>query len=428
MPIAIRDVLKKACQFGRGHLVADNILVAIALIGIASTPSLGQPSSVFYAIGEPAAGPAAEGNSTKTSGDVRLYEVDSATLRVVRSISVERTVGNGERVWMTSGMLSGGRDEALLTDAALGQSTVLQVSTPALRVKAQMHMGDLKIRGVHCLDHIFVHPLTSLGYFSCQSGSGGGGFVILDPIKQTVVANFPEGPIVPRDWPHLSVLAPQFVYDQQSRDLFVVGGDAIALDQQNRPVGYIRGNDVAKLAGFDMSPLRIPSIQGSFPPKYSIDKLVVLPGGREVISMHKGKTPALVLYQLKTHTVLRTWIESQNVTNTATAAQSEGPKPVKQFAQFRCGPVPSSDGSRLFAVTGKDIANWDASTLQELGRFGAPDPPETGVEECLVPAPDGRGLWYFGKSGKIYRLDDHTGSLVDEVKLPFHCISLIREP
>jgi hypothetical protein len=34
----------------------------------------------------------------------------------------------------------------------------------------------------------------------------------------------------------------------------------------------------------------------------------------------------------------------------------------------------------------------------------------------------------FGQSGKIYRLDDHTGELIEEVKLPFHLVSLIREP
>jgi len=31
-------------------------------------------------------------------------------------------------------------------------------------------------------------------------------------------------------------------------------------------------------------------------------------------------------------------------------------------------------------------------------------------------------------SGKVYRLDDHTGDLIEEVELPFQLITLIREP
>jgi hypothetical protein len=49
-------------------------------------------------------------------------------------------------------------------------------------------------------------------------------------------------------------------------------------------------------------------------------------------------------------------------------------------------------------------------------------------EECFFLAPDGKGMWFVGQSGKVYRLDDHTGRHIEEVKLPFCLINLIREP
>src|SRR5882762_6535048 len=57
----------------------------------------------------------------------------------------------------------------------------------------------------------------------------------------------------------------------------------------------------------------------------------------------------------------------------------------------------------------------------------APEPPDSG-EECFFPAPDGRGMWFVGQSGNVYRLDDHTGKLIERVKLPFSVINLVREP
>ncbi len=74
-----------------------------------------------------------------------------------------------------------------------------------------------------------------------------------------------------------------------------------------------------------------------------------------------------------------------------------------------------------------DVILWDSNTLEELDRFDAPEP-SCGTQGCFSPAPDGRGMWFVGKSGKVYRLDDHTGRLIEEVKLPFRIINLIREP
>ena len=75
-----------------------------------------------------------------------------------------------------------------------------------------------------------------------------------------------------------------------------------------------------------------------------------------------------------------------------------------------------------------DVILWDSNTLEELDRFDAPEPPRQVTSSCFYPAPDGHGLWFTGESGKVYRLDDHTGHVIEQVKLPFRLFTLIQEP
>ncbi|MGH9738248.1 MAG: hypothetical protein ACRD4X_06625 [Candidatus Acidiferrales bacterium] len=323
-------------------------------------------------------------------------------------------------------MLTGNRDAILLTDAKLRNSTLDRFSAPGLTLYSQMDMGSFDVRGVNCLDHIFVHPVSGLAYFSCDYGSGGDGFVVLDTLQKRVVADYLNGPPLPPSWPKLSILVPRFVYDADARNLFAVGRDAVGLDLQNRPEGYIRAYDVAKAAGFNVAPIFIASIKRSYPPGYRLDRLVVVPKGNLVLLMHNSFTPVLILYRYATHTVLRTWSQTDNPIGT----ESGSDRQAHDFSRLYCGPTASRNGSRLFAMSGGDIVVWDSSTLQRLSRIPAPEYLNSGAysDQCFAPAPDARGMWFFGKSGKIYRLDDHTGELLGEVKLPFHLISLIREP
>src|ERR1700757_3571263 len=123
-------------------------LVMAAVFAAAMPKGIAAQEHAFYAFGSP----------ESASKDVRLYEVDSATLQVVRSLSVQRQTPNGETVNMTSGMLTGTRDAILLTDGQLQSSSLLRVSAPALESKGQWAMKDFQIHGAMCLDHIFVHP------------------------------------------------------------------------------------------------------------------------------------------------------------------------------------------------------------------------------------------------------------------------------
>lgn len=59
----------------------------MAAVFAAMPKGIAAQEHVFYAFGSP----------ESASKDVRLYEVDSATLQVVRSLSVQRQTPNGER-------------------------------------------------------------------------------------------------------------------------------------------------------------------------------------------------------------------------------------------------------------------------------------------------------------------------------------------
>jgi hypothetical protein len=378
-----------------------------AVFAAAMPKGIAAQEHVFYALGSP----------ESASEEVRLYEVDPATLQVVRSLSVQRQTPNGETVNMTSGMLTGTRDAILLTDGQLQSSSLLRVSAPALESKGQWAMKDFQIQGAMCLDHVFVHPVTSLAYFSCDTGSGGNGFVILDTSRPVVAGDFPHEPPVPSFWPHLSLFRPLFVYAPNSKRLFLVGKNVLALDSENHAVDYISVREIAKSAN-------IATVR-------EIDNLVVLANGNLVLLTDKHRNPALILYDPVARKVPQHWTETQkyskkeSYTDSRTGKNEE--RVVQKIARIRCGPVASRDGSRLFAVSEGDIVLWDANTLEELSRFDAPEPPDSNSGECFHPDPDGRCLWYFGQGGKVYRLDDRTGKFIEEVKLPFHVISLIRE-
>ena len=382
--------------------------LAMAAVFAAIPKAIAAQDRVFYAIG-----------SAQSAGkEVRLYEVDATTLQVVRSLSVQRQTPNGETISMAYGMLTGKRDEILLTDSQPQSSTLLSVSAPGLENKGQWGMKDFQLQGAQCLDHIFVHPVTGLAYFSCDEGRGGNGFVILDTSKAAVAGDFPHTPPVPSSWPHFSLFRPTFVYAPKSSRTYLVGNNILALDSENHPVDYISVREIAK--NVDLATAR------------QISALLVLPNGNLILLMDKQRTPVLALYDPATHKVLRHWVETQKYSEKESYTDSRTSKNeerlVQKIARIRCGPLASRDGSRLFALSEGDIVSWNADTLEELDRLDAPEPPDNNSDECFHLASDGQGLWYTGQSGKVYRLDDHTGKLIEEVKLPFHLISLIREP
>jgi len=405
---SVRQTRSTNLTLSANWAVLFRTLIMAAVFAAAMPMGIAAQEHVFYALGTP----------ESAGKDVRLYEVDSATLQVARSLSVERQTPGGETVSMTSGMLTGTRDGILLTDSQLQSSSLLRVSAPALESKGQWAMKDFQIAGAMCLDHVFVHPVTGLAYFSCDTGSGGNGFVIIDTARPAVAGDFPNEPPIPSSWPHLSLFRPTFVYAPNSKRLYLVGKNVLALNTENHAVDYISVRELAKNA--NLATVR------------EIDNLVVLANGNLVLLTDKYRSPALILYDPNARKVLQNWTETQkygekeSYTDSRTGKNEE--RIVQKLARILCGPVASRDGSRLLAVSEGDIVSWDANTLEELGRFDAPEPPDSDSGECFHPAPDGRGTWYLGQRGKVYRLDDRTGKFIEEVKWPFRLISLIREP
>lgn len=393
----------------RGFKIACALLAAMLPFAAAQ-----QQDKVFYTIGS------AEHSSADSPSDVRLYEVDSTNLRIVRSLSVEReTPGYGSgKVWMQSGMLTAKHDSIILTDSEPGSSRIMRVSTTGLTVENQIDLGLLHVRAAECADHIFVHPVTGLLYFSCDSGSNGNGFAILNVEKASIVGDFPDLPTTPSRWPNLDLFKPQFSYDYQSNRLYVFGGDVIVLDQHNHPVDYIRARELAVASKLQV---------GRF--AYTIKSVAVLQNGTLAILITDAQTPTLAIYDPHQRKVLSHWTETQKYqkleshTDQRTGKPFE--KPVQRIAQLRLGPVLSPDGSRLFAMSERDIVVWNSATLQEVARFEAPEPPaET---ECFYAAPDGRGMWFLSSTGTVYRLDSQTGKVIEKFSLDLRPLSFVRE-
>ena len=396
----------------RGGKIALAMLAALLPLLLSAVQQ--QQNKVFYAIGS------AELGSADSHDDVRLYEVNSTDLQILRSVSVKReTPGYGSgSVWMQSGMLTAKHDSIILADSDPGIPIIMRVSTTKLAIANQINLRSLHLRAAECADQIFVHPVTGLVYFSCASGSDGNGFAILNIEKSSIAGDFPDLPPTPSHWPNLDLFKPQFSYDYQSNQLYVFGGDVIALDRQNHPVDYIRARDIASGSGLQT---------GRF--AYTIKSLSVFPNGTLVILVTDAQTPTLAIYDPHQRKVLAHWTETHKYQKLETHTDLRTGKPfekrVERIAQLRLGPVMSHEGSRLFAMSEGDITLWDSQTLQELARFEAPEPPaET---RCFYAAPDGHGMWFVSRTGTVYRLDEQTGKIIEKVRLALRSLSLIRE-
>lgn len=394
----------------RGFKIAYALLVALLPLLSAGQ----QQTKVFYTIGS------AEHSSADSPSDVRLYEADSTNLRILRSLSVEReTPGYGSgKVWMQSGMLTAKHDSIILTDSEPGSSRIMRVSAAGLAVDNQIDLSSMHIQAAECADHIFVHPVTGLLYFSCDSGSNGNGFAILNVEKSTIVGDFPDLPPTPSRWPNLDLFKPQFSYDYRSNKLYVFGSDVIVLDPQNHPVDYIRARELAVASKLQV---------GRF--AYTIKSVAVLPNGILAILITDAQTPTLAIYDPHQRKVLTHWTETHKYQKLETHTDQRTGKPfeksVQRIAQLRLGPVLSPDGSRLFAMSEGDIILWNSETLQEVARFEAPEPPAE--IECFYAAPDGRGMWFLSNTGTVYRLDSQTGKVIDKLTFALRPLSLIRE-
>jgi hypothetical protein len=385
---------------------------------------------VFYAIGAEEGHTSPNLPNTPQYRGIRLYEMDSAA-HVLRSAEMDAYPGmlTGDRKTI---VLVGGEDE--------DKSTLLLVSVADLRIQGRMDIPvsempmDRDGERVPCLNNIFVHPLTGFAYFSCPMSRGVVGLLRIDPVHNRITRP---------DLPIYAGMPPSFLYDAKHQWMYPNPGDAM-VDANDHPVARIR--------------IEIPR----HPSPLGISDMALLPDGNLVVLSHMwlsennpfSEAPVVSIYDPIARKVLRFWTEDRTYTGTASGRIHgviyKPGTPVQRYDRIPNVPVPSRDGSRLFGIEGSEpelfspntaadsAILWDAKTLQVLRRWTLPEARSPACEQrdlggtdfadCFVVAPDGRGMWYFGKSGKIYRLDDRTGDLIEEVRLPFHFISLIREP
>ncbi len=382
------------CPFGAKRLRRISLVLIASFLVAASLPAQQQ---VFYAIGAAQYIPRDPQNPWRNPyRDVRLYEVDAATLRVVRSVSVEKdTPGYGSgKLWMTTGMLTGKRDTIVLSDGELRSSTLMRLAVPDLVVQGQTEIGD--VRASECLDHIFVHPITGLAYFSCDLGSHGNGFVVLNTDKHAVVADLPDGPVLPRGWPRLFLYRPQFVYSSKDQRLYLCGQNVVVLDPQNRAIDYILARDVAQSAGFDVD------LKRSFRIAYNIDKMAMLPDGNLVLVMNAHNTP--------------TYFHRRPVGKACSENLPISPWAGAYTGWFACVCHGRRGRSRL-----------GQQHIRGTRSLGGPGTARQRRRMFFSGARWARNV-VRGPSGNVYRLDDHTGKLIERVKLPFSVINLVREP
>lgn len=352
-----------------------------SLLTLAIAGSTRARSSEFYVIG----------SAPGSHDGKQLYEIDAATLRVVRSVEIDNA---------QSGMITSTRDAVILSD---NDSTLWRISAPDLKVLARFSPGPDPDGGDWCLEHIFVHPISGLAYFSCETGHGGVNTLVVDPVKKKIVS-------VKLPWTSVTT---SFFYDPKHQLLYLTGSEPAIVNLQNELIAYIKGGELAKDAGMR-------------PGSYLISSLALLPNGNLVLrSQNDG--PILFLYDALNRKVLRTWSLAENSGEKQESTRRGARKSIGRGFGIDNGPVASLDGSRLFAASKGHVLIWNANTLEQLNSRDLPESPASNGDECFYLAPDGHGMWYVGESGKVYRLDDHTGDLIEEVKLPFHLISLIRE-
>lgn len=86
----------------------------------------------------------------------------------------------------------------------------------------------------------------------------------------------------------------------------------------------------------------------------------------------------------------------------------------------------SRDGLRLFASTSTTAGPGVVIDTHTLAVLQTPSFPEPAAQ--LVPAPDGHGMWLIAESGNVYRLDEQTGNVVEQVDLPIRLRRIITGP
>ncbi|HLC21356.1 MAG TPA: hypothetical protein VJM10_04520 [Candidatus Methylomirabilis sp.] len=310
---------------------------------------------------------------------MRVFKVDTATKKAL----VSREVPSG------TSKLSGDRTRFYVTNSDV-PTTVFCIRTSDLTIQERFEIPD-ELSGVG-LEFLFVHPTTGLVYLTSTFGSMPNKVIVADPLKKTIVEKLraPAGHTVKGG----------FTYDRKRDWVYVNSSAPFAIDGMTQRIVH-----VIDLDGLLTKP-PVDLRRGYF--RILRAALYPLPGGKLLIDPDlrvepqlPPVPPMLLLYDPDRESVVR-----------------------------RSGPLPplggralSQDGTRFVAATGPDASTGvviDTSTLGILHSVTFPEP-----ARVFVPAPDGQGLWMVARSGKVYRLDDQTGQVLEPIPLPFPVYTII---
>lgn len=306
---------------------------------------------------------------------VQVHKVDAATKKVLISREIP---------WIGS-MLSPDGTRLFATDGYGIHE--FKTSDLSLRRELKLPIEDRQ-------DYFFVHPRAESFYFTTTTGSMPDKVIVVQPTSQSVVKRLRA--------PH--TVKGGFSFDPKRGWVYVNSSVPFAIDPTTHRIALVL--DLKKLLQGPPFNLR----QGTFSARGA--KLFPLPNGTllvhphvEPVSSQFAPIPSmLLLYDPDRRALLR---------------HSESPPILRASALSR-------DRARLFASTSTKVgagAVIDAQTLTVLHTLTFPEPAKQ-----FVPAPDGHGMWLVAESGKVYRLDDQTGQVLEQVDLPFRLRRVITPP
>lgn len=310
---------------------------------------------------------------------LKVFTVDVATKKVLLSRDIPG--------WISS-MLSGDGTRLFTTDGY----DVYEFNSSDLTLQRayRLQIGDRQ-------DDFLVHPRTGFFYFTTSGGSMPNKVFIVQPTSPGEAKRFraPPGHTVKkggfsfdpkREWVYVSSTAP-FAIDPKTLRI------ASFLDLEKLLIGppFALRQGTFSIFGAKLFPL-------------ADGTLLLYPDVEPLSRQFPPIPPMLLLYDPDRSALLR---RSESL-------------PALQVAAL------SRDGSRLFASTSSKAGTGaviDTHTLAVLHTPSFPEPAEQ-----LVPAPDGQGMWLVADSGKVYRLDDQTGQVLEQVPLPFRLRRVITPP
>ncbi len=379
-------------RWARVAAICARVAVLLALAACSRAAA----QQVVYAIGVP---PHAAAQTA------RVFVLEAPSLRIQESAPLH--LG-----WSPSGALIQ-RGQSLLLSDGLSRLTLF---SPALKPLKQ---AVLSRRAIDCFDHVFFNPLNSEAYFSCGAGKSEAGVAVVTVPGLRLLRVLHPASVDGSS----EILNAQFLLDGARQRLYLAGGDLAALDSANRQVFYWTAASIARGA----------HLPGAGQHAFAVQRAALLPSGRLVLRLSDGSASSLVLVDPGGKKVLRSWSDTQKVTSYETVSDPRTgeplPKrPVRRLEMLDEGPVASPDGLAVFAASGAQGLLFDAKTLKLMKRWRLPDTPAVGVSregQGFFPAPDGHSMWFPGASGKIFRLDAHTGAQLGAFDPPFRLLALI---